>query len=74
MAHPHEILLRQAYSDFARGDLAAYLSVCTDAITFRVPGRSGVAGTYQRGQFASGLIASFEEYPEDLYAFDAAWA
>ena len=129
MVHPHEEMLRQAYVDFARGDLAAYLSVCTDAITFRVPGRSVVSGTYQRDQFASGLIArvmqatggtfretvldviahdtrgvvlahheferngsthayntahlyriengrlaSFEEYPEDLYAFDAAWA
>ena len=129
MAHPHEELLRRAYADFARGDLAAYLSVCTDAITFRVPGRSVVAGTYDRGQFISGLIAkvmeatggtfretvldviandtrgvvlahheferngrthgyntahlyriesgrlaSFEEYPEDLYGFDAAWS
>lgn len=129
MAHPHEELLRVAYSDFARGDLAGYLKVCTDTITFRVPGRSIVAGTYRREQFASGLIAkvmeatggtfretvldviandtrgvvlahheferkgrthgyntahvyrieggrlaSFEEYPEDLYTFDAAWS
>ena len=129
MAHPHEDLLRRAYADFARGDLAAFLNVCTDTITFRVPGRSVVAGGYARDQFAAGLIAkvmeasggtfretvldiiandtrgvvlahheferdgrtrgyktahvyriedgrlaSFEEYPEDLYAFDAAWA
>ena len=129
MAHPHEDLLRRAYADFARGDLDAYLSVCADSITFRVPGRSVVAGTYPREQFASGLVtkvveatggtfretvldvvanhtrgvvlarheferngrahgyntahvyringgrlASFEEYPEDLYAFDAAWS
>ena len=129
MAHPNEDLLRQAYADFARGDLAAYLKVCTDAITFRVPGRSAIAATYARDQFGSGLIAkvmeatvgtfretvldvvandtrgvvlahhaferngrthsyntahiyridagrlaSFEEYPEDLYAFDAAWS
>jgi ketosteroid isomerase-like protein len=128
MAHPHEQLLRQAYADFSRGDLPAYLNVCTDSITFRVPGRSVVAGTYDRGQFGPGLIArvmeasggtfretvldvvandtrgvvlayheferngrtrgyntahiyrieggrlaSFEEYPEDLYAFDEAW-
>jgi uncharacterized protein len=129
MAHPHENLLRRAYADFARGDLAAYLGVCADSITFRVPGRSVVAGIYAREQFASGLIAkvmdatggtfretvldvvandtrgvvlarheferngrtyryntahiyriengrlaSFEEYPEDLYAFDAVWS
>ena len=129
MAHPNEDMLRRAYADFARGALDAYLSVCTGSITFRVPGRSIVAGTYTREQFASGLIAkvmeatggtfqetvldivandtrgvvlahhefnrngrrhgyntahiyrinagrlaSFEEYPEDLYAFDAAWS
>ena len=129
MSHPHEGLLRHAYADFARGDLPAYLSVCTDSITFHVPGRSVVAGTDPRDQFGPGLIAtvmeptagtfretvidvvandrrgivlarheferngrthayntahlyridggrlaSFEEYPEDLYAFDAAWS
>jgi ketosteroid isomerase-like protein len=129
MAHAHEELLRQAYADFARGDLAAYLARCTDGITFRVPGRSIVAGTYPRERFASdmiarvmegtrgtfretvldivandtrgvvlarheferngrthgyntahvyriegGRLASFEEYPEDLHAFEDAWA
>lgn len=129
MAHPHEEMLRRAYADFARGDLAAYLNACTDAIVFRVPGRSIVAGTYDKGQFGADLIAkvmeatggtfretvvdvvandtrgvvlarheferngrtrgyntahiyriengrlaAFEEYPEDLYAFDAAWS
>lgn len=129
MAHPHEEMLRRAYADFARGDLAAYLNSCTDAIVFRVPGRSIVAGTYDKRQFGADLIAkvidatggtfretvldvvandtrgvvlarheferngrtrsyntahiyriengrlaAFEEYPEDLYAFDAAWS
>lgn len=61
MAHRHEDLLRRAYAAFARGDLAEYLSVCTDSISFRVPGRSAVAGTYSREQFASGLIAKVME-------------
>ena len=129
MAHPNEEMLRRAYADFARGDLAAYLNVCTDTITFRVPGRSVVSGLFHRGEFASkmianvmeacggtfretvidvvandtrgvvlahhaferhgstrsyntahvyriehGRLATFEEYPEDLYAFDAAWS
>jgi ketosteroid isomerase-like protein len=129
MQHPNEELLRRAYADFARGDLAAYLSACTDSITFRVPGRSVVAGTFDREQFLSdmiprvmeasggtfretvldvvanetrgvvlarheferngrshayntahvyriegGRLASFMEYPEDMYAFDAAWS
>jgi ketosteroid isomerase-like protein len=128
MPHPNEEMLRQAYGAFARGDLQGYLSNCTPGITFRVPGRCVVAGTYSRDQFASpmistvieqtqasfretvldvvandqrgvvlashefarngkmhkyntahiyriedGKLASFEEYPEDLYAFDDAW-
>ena len=128
MPHPNEELLRRAYADFARGDLAGFLSVCADDITFRVPGRSPVAGTFRRDEFAEpmigtvmretagtfretvddvvandtrgvvfatheferggrthryrtshvyriaqGRLASFAEYPEDLYAFDAAW-
>ena len=129
MAHQHEDLLKRAYGAFAKGDLDGYLSACTGSITFRVPGRSAVAGTYSREQFGPGLIAqvmkvsggsfketvldvvandtrgvvlarhefqrngrthayntahvyrieggrlaSFEEYPEDLYSFDAAWS
>lgn len=129
MAHPNEDLLRKAYADFAKGDLDAYLNVCTDTMSFRVPGQSVVSGLFDRSTFASemiarvmeasggtfqetvidvvandrrgvvlarhqfsrngqahqyntahlyriegGRLASFEEYPEDLYAFDAAWA
>jgi uncharacterized protein len=128
MAHRNEHLLRDAYAAFARGDLAAYLSVCTDSITFRVAGKSQVGGLYTREEFgpvliarvmalsggtfretvadvlandtrgvvlahhsferngkshafntmhvyriANGKLASFEEYPEDQYVFDAAW-
>jgi uncharacterized protein len=129
MAHPNEDMLRRGYAAFAEGDLTGYLSLCTDTITFRVPGRSLVAGTFAREQFASvmianvmqacggtfretvidvvandtrgvvlahheferhgrtrayrtahiyrienGRLASFEEYPEDLYEFDEAWS
>ena len=129
MPHPNEALLRDAYAAFARGDLQGYLSACSDDITFKVPGRGIVAGTYSRSQFfdpfvktviegtsgtfretvqdviandtagvvltehsferfgrtykyktahiyriEDGKLASFEEYPEDLYAFDEAWA
>ena len=128
MAHPNEEMLRAAYAAFARGDLDGYLDYCTADITFHVPGRSPVAGTFTRGQFhdpfirtvmersggtfretlidvlagddhgvvlllheleregqpqrystahvyriREGKLASFEEYPQDLYAFDEAW-
>ena len=129
MPHPNEAVLRNAYAAFARGDLQGYLEACTPDITFRVPGRGMVAGTYSRSQFLDpfiktvvegtagtfretvsdiiandtrgvvltehefqrqgqtyryktahiyriegGKLARFEEYPEDLYLFDEAWA
>jgi uncharacterized protein len=129
MTHPNEATLRQAYAAFGRGDLAGYLALCADDITFRVPGRGIVAGTFTRDQFFApfistvmegtggsfretvvdavanetrgmvltqheferkgrkhryqtihlyrfdhGKLTDFEEYPEDLYAFDEAWA
>ena len=78
MAHPNEELLRRAYADFSRGDLNAYLAVCTPGITFWVPGRGVVAGTYSRDQFASDLIpavmaetaGSFRETVLDVVAND----
>jgi len=124
----NEESLRKAYAAFARGDLEGYLGYCMNDITFRVPGRSAMAGTYTREQFFSpfigrvmeltngsfketvidvlandrrgvvlaeheferngrkhvyrtahlyrihdGKLTDFQEYPEDLYAFDEAW-
>jgi ketosteroid isomerase-like protein len=78
MRHPNEQTLRDAYADFARGDLAAYLARCTDDIVFRVPGRNPLAGTYTKEQFITpwitGVMAAcggtFRETVLDVFAND----
>ncbi len=56
MTHPNEDLIRSAYAAFAKGDLPGYLEFCAPGITFTVPGRSPVAGTYTREQFFEPFI------------------
>jgi uncharacterized protein len=129
MAHSNEETLQAAYAAFTQGDPAGYLKYCTENISFHVPGKGRIAGTFTRDQFLSPWISSvmeltngtfretvnsvmandergvvlatheferkgkkfkydtahiykikggkldlFEEYPEDLYYFDEAWA
>lgn len=121
-------MLRQAYAQFAQGDMAGFLSHCTPDISFRVPGHTPLSGTHTRTHFfnavmghvmqlsegsfretvvdvvandrrgvvfvhhaltragrhyeygsahayriVNGKLATFEEYPEDLRALEAAW-
>jgi ketosteroid isomerase-like protein len=51
MAHPNEQMLRQLYAAFGRGDMQAVLGSCTDDVVFHVPGRSRLAGDYDRSGF-----------------------
>ena len=62
MAHPNEEVLRAAYAAFAQGDLNGYLQHCTDSITFRVPGKGKIAGTYKRSEFFSPWISDVMEF------------
>lgn len=76
--HPNVLRLRQAYADFARGDLDAYWRNCADDFTFHVPGANQVAGVYRgRDQFMQmiGTVmqltgGAFEEVVEDVLADD----
>lgn len=61
MSHPNEDMLRQAYAEFARGNLDGYLQHCTDDIKFHVPGHGPVAGTYVRAQFVTPFIGQVIE-------------
>ena len=76
--HPNERLLRDAYAAFGRGDIEAYLAVCRDDFTFRVPGHGRVAGEYAGRERFLTLVQTvmelsggrFEEEVEDVLAND----
>ena len=61
MTHSNEETLRAAYNAFAQGDLNGYLQYCTDTITFHVPGKGKIAGTYAREEFISPWLGKVME-------------
>lgn len=78
MAHPNEELLRKGYADFGRGDVDAYLNVCSSNFAFNVPGKSRIAGRYvgraeflgMVGKVMGGSAGSFQEEVHDVLAND----
>jgi ketosteroid isomerase-like protein len=78
MSHANVDLLRQAYADFARGDLDAFWGACASDFAFHVPGNNAVAGTYAGHDAFFGMIGpvmqlsggAFEETVEDVLAND----
>lgn len=78
MAHPMEQKLRDLYAAFGQGDLGTVLGMCTDDITFTVPGKSRVGGTYSKAEFGPGLVGTvmqlsggtFREEIVDVFAND----
>ena len=61
MKHPNALLLEKLYSDFSKGDLAAVLEACADKVTFQVPGKSPLAGKYDKSTFGSGFVMKLME-------------
>lgn len=51
--HPNIETLQRFYAAFARGDVYAMLAACGEAVTFQVPGRSRLAGKYDRASFGA---------------------
>jgi ketosteroid isomerase-like protein len=61
MSHPNAELLKQIYANLAKGDLNAVLDACADEIKFSVPGKSPLAGTYTKANFARDLLGRAKE-------------
>lgn len=61
MSHPNAKILEKLYADFAKGDLAAVLAACDDAITFQVAGKSRVAGKFTKANFATDFVGKLME-------------
>jgi ketosteroid isomerase-like protein len=61
MKHPNATLLEKLYTDFSKGDLQAVLAACSDKVTFQVPGKSKLAGKYDKSNFAQQFVAQLME-------------
>lgn len=61
MKHPNSVLLEKLYSDFSKGDLQSVLNACADEIVFNVPGKSKIAGKYNKSNFVTGFIMKLME-------------
>ena len=70
MKHPNALMLEKLYADFAKNDLAAVLAACPDQITFQIPGKSKIAGKYDKKTFASGLVAQLMELSGGTFKLD----
>lgn len=66
---PNVETLTRFYAAFARGDVSAMLAVCGDPVTFQVPGRSRLAGKYDRSTFAA-LIDRMRALGDGTFAPD----
>jgi ketosteroid isomerase-like protein len=77
--HPNIETLTRFYAAFATGDVSGMLAACGDGVTFQVPGKSKLAGKYDRSTFGPRLIetmktlggGSFRSDVHDITATDA---
>lgn len=51
--HPNIDTLTRFYAAFARSDVSAMLAECAEGMTFQVPGKSKLAGKYDRSTFGA---------------------
>jgi ketosteroid isomerase-like protein len=68
--HPNAALLETLYSNFAKGDLSAVLSVCGDQITFQVPGKSRLAGKYTKSNVEKGFFSKLKEFSANTFKME----
>lgn len=61
MPHPNVQTLTRLYEALAKGDVGAALSLCADGVTFQVPGKSKLAGKYDRATVGEGLFGKMTE-------------
>lgn len=61
MKHPNATVLEKLYADFSSGDLTSILAACSDKVTFQIPGKSLVAGKYDKDTFGPGLVTQLME-------------
>lgn len=78
MSHPLEQAIRDAYTAFSQGDVDGYLRPCSDDLSFNVPGKGGLSGSWVGAQGLRDLAAkamaltsgTFHEEVEDVLVND----
>lgn len=60
-SHPNAELLKKFYVSFARGDLAGMFAVCSDDVTFQIPGKSALAGKFNKSNLGPMVLQKLTE-------------
>jgi len=61
VSQPNVQTLTRFYEALAKSDVSAMLSLCADEVTFQVPGKSKLAGKYNRATVGAGLFEKMTE-------------
>ena len=61
MKHANHLLLEKIYSDFDHGKFESIMEACDPKITFNVPGKSTLAGKYDRSNFITSFLVKLKE-------------
>jgi ketosteroid isomerase-like protein len=67
MAHPNEVLAREAYAAFGRGDMDALHQNWAENIRWHSPGRGPLAGDYEGAAQVLGLFGRLFELSGDTW-------
>lgn len=69
-AHPNVEILQRFYAAMSRRDVAGMLELCSDDVTFQVPGRSRLAGKFTRATFGPQFVEKVSELSGATFAAD----
>ena len=61
MTHPNAEILKKFYDSFAKGDLNGMLELCSDDVTFQVPGKSKLAGKFNKATVGPQYVQKIAE-------------
>ena len=75
--HPNEERIAKLYDHFARGEFEKVLAMCSDDITFAVPGTTPFSGIHTKATFKDWIgkvwsisSGTFREVPKQIIAND----
>jgi uncharacterized protein len=61
MKHPHAQALEKLYTHLAQGEIQPAIDVCSEKMTYQVPGNSKLAGKYDRTAFVRDFSGKLRE-------------